>query len=261
MPTPRLPRAQTRIGVLVPFTNTNLEPDLHLMCPPDTSLHITRIGGYRENDIPDAAEMARMGDADIDGALALIAGCHPDAVLYGCTSATLAHGRAFDIALAQRIRSATGAVTITAAGAIVFALKALGVTKVGLATPYVGVINNRTIQFLADEGLETLACGEVQQNLLSHEQGALSPGEIEELAKRADHTGAQAVVLACTDLRAIEAIPRIEAVLSKPVVTSNQAMMFMAMVQLGLEQNLNSPGLLFQSLSSLNPKIPGLHKD
>lgn len=242
-------RASTRIGVLVPYTNTNLEPDLQLMCPQDTSFHVTRIGGYVENNIPNVAEMARMGDMDIDTALGLIAGCRPQAILYGCTSATLAHGRTFDIALAQRITAATGALTITAAGAIVSALKALGVTKVGLATPYVGEINERTIQFLADEGIETLACGEVRRKLSSHEQGMLTPHEIENLAKRADHIGAQAIVLACTDLRAVEAITRIEAAVNKPVVTSNQAMLFAVTTQLGLGQSLEMPGQLFRTNS------------
>jgi hypothetical protein len=54
-------RGRARIGVLVPFTNTNLEPDLALMAPPGLSLHIARMGGYDEDEIPDETQMQGLG--------------------------------------------------------------------------------------------------------------------------------------------------------------------------------------------------------
>ncbi len=113
------PRVRARIGVLVPFTRTNLEPDLVGLCPPDISIHFTRIGGFDLEELPDAGEMTRMGEADLDEALRLIAGMRPNVVLYGCTSAMLVHGFKFDMALAARIAARTGARATTAAGALV----------------------------------------------------------------------------------------------------------------------------------------------
>jgi len=241
-------RAQHRIGVLVPYTNTNLEPDLQMMAPPGVSFHFTRIGGYREDVVPDADEMVGMGETGIDDALEMIAGCRPGSVLYGCTSATLAHGREFDIALAAKIKLATGAEAFTAAGSITFALKTLNVARVALATPYVGEVNDRTVQYLASGGVETVACTKLADNLLSHEQGAISPEQVYALALRADHKDAGAIVLACTDLRAVEAISRIEAALNKPVVSSNQAMMFAAASVLNTKDFSEPPCLLFSRL-------------
>lgn len=240
-------RVKHRIGVLVPFTNTNLEPDLQMMCPPDVSFHFTRMGGYSEDEIPDADEMAQMGDSGIETALQLIAGSKPDAILYGCTSATLAHGREFDNELAAKIRTATGAASITAAGAIIFALNALKATKVALATPYVGEINNQTMHFLSSESIETVACAEMEGELLSHEQGAIIPEQVYDLALKSDHKDAEAIVLACTDLRAVEVIEQIEEALDKPVVTSNQAMMFAVSSALGLKNPSKTLGRMFLS--------------
>jgi len=240
-------RAKQRIGVLDPYTNTNLEPDLQMMAPPDVSFHFTRIGGYSQKHVPDADEMARMGGGEISKALELIIGCRPDAILYGCTSATLAHGRDFDIALAAEIRAATGAVSFTAAGAIISALRTLDVEKVALATPYNGEINDRTVRFLASNGHETVASAKMKGELLSHEQGAITPDQVYELARRADHKDAQAIVLACTDLRAVEAISRIEEALNKPVISSNQAMMFAILSTFDLGANSKTPGYLFQA--------------
>ena len=95
-------RGLARFGVLVPFTNSNLEPDMAMMRPDGVSLHFARMGGYDENEIPDAEQMRGLGDADLEEPLRLLMGVKPDVVLYGCTSATLAHGPAFDRALAAR---------------------------------------------------------------------------------------------------------------------------------------------------------------
>jgi hypothetical protein len=118
-------RGRARIGVLVPFTNTNLEPDIALMAPPGVSLHFARMGGYDEDEIPDETQMQGLGAADLQETLTLLSGAKPDVVLYGCTSATLSHGPAFDRDLAAAIKAQSGAQTVTAAGALVHALRTL----------------------------------------------------------------------------------------------------------------------------------------
>jgi maleate isomerase/arylmalonate decarboxylase len=213
-----------RIGVLVPFTNTNLEPDLARLLPKHIQPHFTRIGGYDVEEVPDSDQMMNMGETDISEALRLITGVRPDAVLYGCTSATLAHGREFDNKLKDAIAAATGAKAITAAGALVSELQAIEATRIAFASPYVGEVNNQAIRFFEQAGIETVHCAEIGSSLNSHEQGELTPDEIFALAVKADHPHAQAIVMSCTDLRAVEVIDRIETALNKPVITSNQAM-------------------------------------
>ena len=55
-------------------------------------------------------------------------------------------------------------------------------------------------------------------------------------------------MLSCTDMRSVEAIERVEAKLGKPVVTSNQAMMFCLMRALNLPRHDRMPGRLFNRL-------------
>lgn len=45
---------------------------------------------------------------------------------------------------------------------------------------------------------------------------------------------AEALVLSCTDMRTIEVIEELEMAISKPVVSSNQALMYVAAKSLGL---------------------------
>ena len=44
-------RGRARFGVLVPFTNTNLEPDMVLLRPDGVSPHVARMGGYDQDEI------------------------------------------------------------------------------------------------------------------------------------------------------------------------------------------------------------------
>lgn len=235
----------TKIGVLVPFTNTNLEPDMNRLCPKGATMHFARLGGYDVDEIPDSAQMAGLGASDISTELRLIAGVRPKAVLYGCTSATLTHGRSFDRDLAERIEMTAGAKSITAAGALEYALARLAITRIGFASPYVGEINHQAMDFLTGAGVETLLCADIGKSLGNYGQGELTPTEVLELARRADHPDAQAIVLSCTDMRSVEIIEALEAEIGKPVITSNQAMIFQLLEVLDLSATDVMPGRLF----------------
>lgn len=239
-------RGRARFGVLVPFTNTNLEPDMVLMRPEGVSLHFARLGGYDAGEIPDEAQMQGLGASDIDEPLRLLAGVKPDVVLYGCTSATLTHGSEFDRSLASRIKDDIGAKTVTAAGALVNALSALGAAKIGFASPYVPAINDMAVGFLSEMGVETVERSEVDEPLDNDGQGAVTPDEVFELALAADHPEAEALVLSCTDMRSVEALDRLEREVGKPVVSSNQAMQFEAMQLAGIAEPLHGFGRLLE---------------
>ncbi|MEM6887411.1 MAG: Asp/Glu racemase [Pseudomonadota bacterium] len=243
-------RGRARFGVLVPFTNTNLEPDMVLLRPEGVSMHFARLGGYDQEAIPDAGQMKGLGAADLSQPLQLLQGVLPNVILYGCTSATLTHGIAFDEALAAKIKDASGAQTVTAAGALVHALRILEIEHVGFASPYVPQINEMAIAFLSASGIHTVARADVENELDNYGQGALHPDAVFELGLAADHAHAQAVVLSCTDMRSVEIVAKLEAALGKPVITSNQAMIFQAMQMAGICEALEGYGQLLEILRS-----------
>ncbi|MEO0993679.1 MAG: aspartate/glutamate racemase family protein [Pseudomonadota bacterium] len=223
-----------RLGVLVPFSNTILEPDLAQLMPPGVSIHPARLGGYDLDAVPDSAQMAGLGAADLDEPLRLVAGVRPHMVLYGCTSATLAHGIAFDVELAAQVQDRIGVPSVTAAGSVVMALRTLGVRQIGFASPYVAELNDRAVAFLSDAGFATVSRADVGRTLGNDEQCALTPEEIMALGRQADSSAAEAIVLSCTDMRSVEALEPLEAALGKPVITSNQAMAYAVLSTLGL---------------------------
>ncbi|MEM9909414.1 MAG: Asp/Glu racemase [Pseudomonadota bacterium] len=241
-------RSGAKIGVLVPYTNVNLEPDLALMRPEGCTLHSERLGYYDIDEIPGSGQMARLGASDLSESLRLISGIRPAAVLYGCTSATLTHGPDFDRNLAAQIAKTCSARSITAAGALVRAIQTLGATRIGFSSPYLGEINDQAVQFLAQNGIETVARADIGRALGNYGQGELVPDEVYDLALKAVTPEVQAIVLSCTDMRAVEAVARIETETGLPVVTSNQAMVFVLCQELGLPRPKIAPGRLFDRI-------------
>lgn len=247
-----LSRGKARIGVFVPFTNTNLEADLALMQPEGISFHYARLGGYEADEIPDSDQMAGLGMTDLDEPLRLLFGAKPDVILYGCTSATLAIGPEFDRELAERISVQSNAQTVTAAGSLVHGLKSIGATRIGFASPYVETLNNQAIAFLGKYDIETVSRKDVPGTLGNYGQGALQPEDILQLGLEADSQDAQAIVLSCTDMRAVEIIGELEQRTGKPVITSNQAMLFEALGRLGIASYPGGFGRLFNGPGKLS---------
>ncbi len=238
-------RGRARIGILVPFTNTNLEADMAMLCPKGVTMHYARLGGYDMDEIPDENQMAGLGAADLSEPLRLLAGVKPDVILYGCTSATLTHGPEFDLELSRNILNKWNIPSVTAAGSLVYALQALNIDKIGFASPYVKNINNDAIEFLKQNGIQTVSSAHVDDELDNYGQGNLAPEQVCELARNANSDQAQAIVLSCTDMRAVEVVNQLEQELNKPVITSNQAMLFNALQYIDVSPNEIDCGKLF----------------
>ena len=240
-------RGLARIGVITPYSNTNLEADLALLRPPGVSFHVVRAGGYDLDRIPDSAEMRRFARAGLGDVLPLIMAARPDILLYGCTSATLSCGPSMDRDFRRTIEAAGGVPAVTAAGALVDALKQLEARRVAFASPYTKALNQEGATFLNGAGFDVVNTADIGDDLGSYGQSDLSPDQVLDLGLRANHTDADAIVLSCTDMRAVEIIDELERFTGRAVITSNQALVHTALVRLGLPSCV--PGTLAQRVS------------
>ncbi len=227
-------RGVARIGVVTPYSNTNLEADLALLRPPGVSFHVARAAGYDPGEIPDSQAMRAFAEAGLDDVLPLLLAARPDILLYGCTSATLSSGLARDREFRLGIEARAGVPAVTAAGALVDGLGDLGVRRVAFCSPYTEALNREGACFLEEAGFEVVRTAFVGRDLGSYGQSDLEPDEVLALGLEADHGEAEAIVLSCTDMRAVEIVDDLEERCGKPVVTSNQAMVHAALGRLGL---------------------------
>ena len=239
-------RGQGRIGAMVPSSNRNLEPDFFLLAPPQVSVHFVRIPSGDIEAIPDSEQLQKYARSEIESPTQMLVEATVDVIAYGCTSATLSGTPEFDRALSESIAHLSGLPTVTAASALLEGVAALGAANVAFASPYVRELHERGIAFLTDSGLAVVSEADVGRDLGNYEQ-EMSPSAVYRLAKSADSADAEVIVLSCTEMRAVEAIPAIERDLGKPVVTSNQALVYACARRLGSDiSQVDAGGRLFR---------------
>lgn len=227
-------RGRARIGVVVPVTNTNLEPDMQLLRPHGASIHFARSGGYDIDAIPDEKQMQQYSDAAYEEVVDQLKHCRSDIILYGCTSATLAQGPAFDKEFRDLIEQHTSIPAITAASSLIEAMTDLGIKNFAFTSPYVSSLNDYAVSFIEDYGFCCVSRLDTPAPLSNNAVAEITPEQVLEMAMEVNNDSAEAIVLSCTDMRATEAVQAIEQQLGKPVITSNQAMMHVALKRLAI---------------------------
>src|SRR5262249_5668096 len=119
-----------------------------------------------------------------------------------------------------------GDATAMGAGAtsrlVLEALQALGLRNLVLLSPYKS--NQAVIDYLGATGFTVVH--DVALALKSLEFAAVTPREWAELARKHDRADAGGSFLSCTNTTQIQAIADIEQALGKPVVNSNQAVLW-----------------------------------
>jgi len=236
-----------RIGLIVPSSNTNAEPDCLMLAPAGVTIHATRSGGYDVNAIPDSGEMRQFAHQGLDRELQLLTDGRVDLIAYACTSATLSEGPEFDQQFCQQISEKSGYPAVTTAGALIEAIHDLGAQRVAFTSPYVKRLADESVDFIQQCGIKVVNQTGFETDLSSVEQNALTPEDAYRMGLEADHPQADLVVIACTDYRALEAVSALEQVLNKPVVTSNSALMYVCLKRLGIDYSgINAGGRLFR---------------
>jgi maleate isomerase len=209
----------TRVGLIVPSSNTVAEVDFYRRLPAEATLHTARM--YLEETSPEAESV--MLDQHLPIALSDLATTRPDIVVFSCTSAGALRGNADEAELITSIGKRTGAHVVSVMAAVRRAILSHHADRVGVITPYVESLNDKIRASLEAEGLEVVGIQGmgIAENL---EIGRVEPERIAQFA--VDCFGRLDIDLlfaSCTNLRALEARERIEQALEVPVVTSNHA--------------------------------------
>jgi maleate isomerase len=208
-----------RIGLIVPSSNTVMEPDFHRHLGQAAIVSTARI--FLESVTREAE--TRMLEDDLPSAAELIRTTAPDVVVFGCTSAgalgTLAHDRA----IGESIEKLASARAITVLQAVLSQLGAIAPRKLAVFTPYIPDLTDGVASSLSEAGFPPLiAAGMgIRANL---EIGRVTPAEIIDFVEsQIEGSAPDCIFLSCTNWRAIEAIEPLHGKLGIPVVSSNQA--------------------------------------
>jgi maleate cis-trans isomerase len=216
------PRA--RVGLIIPSVNRMSEPQFNHFAPAGLAIHVARAritGQWRKPAVEMKEEIARSASALADSG--------PDLIVYHCTDSSMREGCAGERILTDIVQDAAGIATVATSALVIEAMRALGIRSVVLLSPYQS--NDVIIRYLEENGIAVR--DDVALKLDGHAFAAVTPRQWLELAREHDRADADAIFLSCTNTTQMEAIEDIELALGKPVVNSNQAVLWGALRRLG----------------------------
>lgn len=207
-----------RIGLVILATDHTTEPDFARMVGSEgIGIYVARIA-YANPTTPD--NLRRMQPRLGAGAGLILPDEPLDAVCYSCTSASVVIGDAEIEAAIQSAKPGTPVVTPPLAS--VLALRALGVRRISILTPYTVETSAPMAGYFAGHGFDIarFTCLGLEDD---REMARIAPASLLEAAREAMAPEAEALFVSCTALRSALAAPEIERAIGRPVVTSNLA--------------------------------------
>ena len=235
---------RARIGLLVPAVNNTMERELWSLVPDGVTVSTGRIVCEREGTADTLRDMEFEGKA----ACERVVTAEPHVVLFGCTSASFYQGAAWNAEYQKELSALAGVPAITTSGAMAEALQRNNVRKVDVVTPYVETTNERLRRYLESEGIEVNNLGTFDM-LDMFDHARIQPTDVYQKVRETATADADAVFVACTQVRALEMVDLLEKDLGKPVFSANQASFWKVFDTLGIDPGLDAHGDLMRSLS------------
>ncbi|MGH3439385.1 MAG: maleate cis-trans isomerase family protein [Sciscionella sp.] len=206
----------SRVGLLIPSSNTVMERDLHAALDPPHRVHTARM---LLADVTVDAER-RMLQGEAMPAARRVAAARPDVVVFGCTSASALYGKDYDDEFRARLAEITGTPVLGVLSAVIDELAQAN--GIALFTPYVAELTDRIAESLRAADLPVVTTKGLGLSDNSR-IGALEPSQIVSAVTEMNLDGADMVFCSCTNLRAVEARQAVSDATGLPVVTSNHA--------------------------------------
>jgi maleate isomerase len=227
-----------RVGLIIPSVNQLTESHMHAFAPDGVEVHVTRLRMTGASHVPLSELMPRIREAT----LALDdAGC--DAIVFHCTAASMEAGLVGERQVLDTMGSVTRAHTATTATATLAALQTINARRIALFSPYIAATHQHEIDFLAEAGVEVIG-----GRCLGLEDGKdfiqVTPEDWLRMAQEETSAEADAVFLSCTNIRAPEIIEPLERALARPVVSSNQAVLWYVLRACGSKGQVQRLGAL-----------------
>jgi maleate isomerase len=245
------PAGLSRIGLIVPSSNTTMETEL-----PELFRRQSEATGHRYTFHSARAAMKQVTREELLAMVGRAADCATavsdadvDVIAYACLVAVMAQGPGAHKESEQVIADAARAnghpaEVVSSAGALVRTLQSRGHSRVAIVTPYMAPLTRMVREYIEGEGIEVLdaVALEVPDNL---EVGRLDPAGLPEIARGLKREGAEAIVLsACVQMPSLPAVQAVEDELGLPVITAATATAYEVLVALGHTPAITGAGRL-----------------
>ena len=166
-----------------------------------------------------------------------------DCVVYACTSGTIAAGYE-NIKNKVKISKPTASLT-TPSTAAIKALKKFNVKNLAVFTPYNKKLNDEVIEYIEEKGFKVTSNSYfgIESDV---EIGKVDQNYLYDVLSKIDVDRADALFISCTALPALSIIEKLEKKLNRIVLSSNQALIWDTLQEIGNKEPIEGFGKLFR---------------
>ncbi|MEM9601585.1 MAG: Asp/Glu racemase [Pseudomonadota bacterium] len=243
-----------RIGMIVPSSNVTMETEIptllkarEAILPERFTFHSSRM---RMKAV--VKEELEAMDADSVRCATELSDAAVDVQAYACLVAIMSMGHGYHRTSSDKLHQTTvenGCPTpvLNSAGALIDAMKELGIKKVSIICPYMKPLSKLVVDYMEHEGVEVqdFLALEIPDNLTVAAQDPTAPSE---LWRKLDLSGVDAVVAsACVQMPSLPAIEMIERASGLPTLSASVATTWQILRSLGLTEIAPGGGALLSN--------------
>ena len=231
-----------RVGLIALSNDLTIESDFYAVCrdlPLD--IFINRI----QNENPLTKENLQKMQGELESvAKKILPEEKINAIAYGCTSGTIAIG---EDKVKEKILSAKpGCYVTTPITSAIKAFKEMNIKKIAVFTPYPESVNKTILEYFIKKNIEVLSFATF--NIDSDSNIAkVDPKYLLETLTKLDIKNADALFISCTALPVLKILDQIEKKINKPVLSSNQTLIWDSIRSVGYKSSIKGYGKLFRN--------------
>ena len=231
---------RAKIGFVVLATEQTIEEDMLHTAPQGVGIHFSRV--WMENAIT-VKTLDTVGKELAGAAARILPNENLNVVCYACTSGSMILGE--DKVAAELNKGAPNAIATSLITCVISALNAFSVRRIVVGTPYIDEINEMEMKYLEKRGFQVI---DIHGLNITNDSTMVkvAPDFIKEFALSIDNPEAEAIFISCGALRSLDVVDEIEKAAQKPVIVSNQAMIWETLRLAGIQDRIDGYGRLLR---------------
>lgn len=236
-----------KFAVLIPSTNTSVQPEFDAMRPPGVTNHVGRIRipnmDLKSNE--DFSRLIELIAAAQDEAVDSVMTCEPDRIVLGISAETFWDGAKASRDLKRHLEERTRLPVTVGAEACEAAFRVLGMKSISVVTPYQPVGDRNVVRFFEEVGftvkrIKGLRCESPVK--IAH----VSKAQLRDAFREVDGDDIDGIVQVGTNLAAARLAGQAEVWMGKPVVAINTAIYWSALRESGIDDRVAGFGALLE---------------
>lgn len=231
---------RAKIGYVLLATEQTIQDDMMRFRPDGVGMHFARAA------IPDSITsetLTAQADLLAPAAASLLPDGSLDVVCYACTSGSLVIGE--DRVHAELNKGAPNARATSLIAGVIRALRTVGAVKLAVGTPYLTEVNDKETAYLEAADFDVLSMTGLNLEKDS-DMVRVTTDFLIDYAVAVDRPDADAVFISCGALRTLDVVDEIERRIGKPVIASNQAMLWDTLRLAGINDRIEGAGVLLR---------------